>query len=72
MSTDLSDTLTNLALPKTSATLTIRVIKSFEYRTERSPVLHNVNLQEVTVGELKNIVRASKHHMFLSHLFVFG
>lgn len=59
MSTDLSDTLTNLALPKTSATLTIRVIKSFEYRTERSLVLHNVNLQEVTVGELKNIVRAT-------------
>lgn len=72
MSTDVSDTLTNLALPKTSATLTIRVIKSFEYRTERSLVLHNVNLKEVTVGELKNIVRESKLLIFLSFPFVPG
>ncbi|KAF7777452.1 hypothetical protein Agabi119p4_3524 [Agaricus bisporus var. burnettii] len=46
-------TTTNLALPKTSATLTIRIIKSFEFRTERSLVLHNVNLHTATVGHLK-------------------
>jgi hypothetical protein len=52
-----TDVLTNFALPTTSATLTLRIIKSFEYRTERSLVLHNVNLETTTVGELKNIAR---------------
>lgn len=54
---DLDDTPTNLALPKTDATLTIRVIKSFEFRTERSLVLHHVNLEQTTVGQLKDMVR---------------
>ena len=57
MSSDaIDDTPTNLTLPKTDATLTIRVIKSFEYRTERSLVLHHINLEEITVGELKEKV----------------
>jgi Uncharacterized conserved protein (DUF2340) len=51
------DTLTNLARPKSSATITVRVIKSFEFRTERSLVLRNVNLETTTVGGLKTIVR---------------
>jgi hypothetical protein len=51
----MSDVLTNVALPTTSATLTLRIIKSFEYRTERSLVLHNVNLEAITVGKLKDI-----------------
>jgi len=54
---EISDVLTNLALPKTSATLTLRIIKSFEYRTEKSLVLHNINLEQVTVGELKELAR---------------
>ncbi|KAJ6546415.1 hypothetical protein DFH09DRAFT_1039996 [Mycena vulgaris] len=49
--------LSNTALPKTSATLTLRIIKSFEFRTERSLVLHNVNLESTTVAELKDIAR---------------
>ncbi|KAJ7191079.1 hypothetical protein GGX14DRAFT_579310 [Mycena pura] len=49
--------LSNLALPKTSATLTVRIIKSFAFRTERSLVLHNVNLETTTVGELKDKAR---------------
>ena len=58
MSTDgIDDTPTNLARPKTDATLTIRVIKSFEYRTERSLILHHVNLEETTVGQLKELAR---------------
>ena len=58
MSADgISDIPTNLAVPKTDATLTIRVIKSFEYRTEKSLVLHHVNLEETTVGQLKDKVR---------------
>jgi Uncharacterized conserved protein (DUF2340) len=49
--------LTNVALPTTSATLTLRIIKSFEYRTEKSLVLHGVNLETTTVGELMDIAR---------------
>ncbi|KAI9056847.1 hypothetical protein FKP32DRAFT_1615680 [Trametes sanguinea] len=35
----------NIAVPKTDATITVRVIKSFEYRTEKS------------LGQLKDMVR---------------
>ncbi|KAJ4480465.1 hypothetical protein C8J55DRAFT_605865 [Lentinula edodes] len=55
--TDFSDIPTNLARPKTSATLTVRVIKSFRYRTERSLVLQDINLETTTVGQLKDISR---------------
>jgi hypothetical protein len=50
---DISDVLTNLSKPKTDATITLRIIKSFEFRTEKSLVLHGVNLDETTVGDLK-------------------
>ncbi|KAL0947224.1 hypothetical protein HGRIS_013341 [Hohenbuehelia grisea] len=50
-----SEPLTNLLRPTTSATLTIRIIKSFEFRTERSLVLHNVNLEATTIGNLKQM-----------------
>lgn len=68
MSSDgIDDTHTNLALPKTDATLTIRVIKSFEYRTERSLVLHRINLEENTVGELKEKVRQGNCRLPYEH-----
>lgn len=58
MSTDdVSQILTNNARPKTSATLTVRIIKSFEFRTERSLVLHDINLETTTVLNLKDIAR---------------
>ncbi|KAA1478373.1 hypothetical protein DENSPDRAFT_788041 [Dentipellis sp. KUC8613] len=57
MSSDFDDTPTNLAAPKTAATLTIRIIKSFEFRTERSLVLHDLNFERTTVGDLKVIVQ---------------
>ncbi|KAI0781292.1 hypothetical protein BD413DRAFT_504193 [Trametes elegans] len=47
----------NIAVPKTDATLTVRVIKSFEYRTEKSLVLHHLNLETTTVSELKEMAR---------------
>lgn len=53
------DVLTNVARPNTSATLTIRIIKSFTFRTERSFVLHDVNLVTTTVTQLKEIARQS-------------
>ena len=55
----ISDVLTNLSKPKASATLTLRIIKSFEYRTEKSLVLHDVNLETITVGKLKEVAKES-------------
>ncbi|KAL5511487.1 hypothetical protein ACEPAH_4704 [Sanghuangporus vaninii] len=52
---DVSTVLTNLVRPKTSATITVRVIKSFEFRTEKSLVLHDVNLESSTVADLKSM-----------------
>ncbi|RXK36668.1 cytoplasmic protein [Tremella mesenterica] len=40
-------------LPRTNATLTIRVIKSFEFRTQKSLVFKGLNLEMETVGNLK-------------------
>jgi len=60
-----SDTLTNLSKPKASATLTLRIIKSFEYRTEKSLVLHDINLETTTVGRLKEAAKESNCY-FLS------
>ncbi|KAF8471522.1 hypothetical protein JB92DRAFT_3091496 [Gautieria morchelliformis] len=52
----MSDVLTNVTLPKTSATITLRIIKSFEYRTEKSLVLRGINLEQTTVRGLKEQV----------------
>lgn len=57
MSEGISHVLTNEAIPRTEATITVRVIKSFEYRTARSLVLHKLNLETTTVDDLKEIVR---------------
>ncbi|KAB5596463.1 hypothetical protein CTheo_100 [Ceratobasidium theobromae] len=54
---EISDQLTNLAAPLSAATITVRVIKSFEYRTEKSLVLHGLDLEHTTVGELEERVR---------------
>ncbi|KAI8149953.1 hypothetical protein BJV82DRAFT_503803 [Fennellomyces sp. T-0311] len=51
------DTLTSHARPTTDAVITIRCIKSFEYRTCKSLVLQHLNLETTTVGELKTLVR---------------
>ena len=71
MSSDgISDTPTNLALPRTDATLTVRVIKSFEFRTEKSLVLHHVNCETTTVGQLKDLVKQGIYSfIFFESLF---
>lgn len=43
--------------PTTDAVLTVRVIKSFEFRTQKSLVLKGVNLETETVGGLMERVR---------------
>lgn len=53
--------LTNVARPITSATLTIRIVKSFTFRTERSLVIHDVDLVTTTVAQLKEIAKHCKY-----------
>ncbi|TIA86441.1 hypothetical protein E3P99_03678 [Wallemia hederae] len=43
---------TNLSNPRTAATLTIRLIKSFEYRTTKNLILKGVDLTQTTVMQL--------------------
>ncbi|WVN85981.1 uncharacterized protein L203_101139 [Cryptococcus depauperatus CBS 7841] len=43
--------------PISDATLTVRVIKSFEFRTQKSLVLQHLDLRKLTVGGLMEIVR---------------
>ena len=40
-----------------SATLTLRVIKSFPYRTSKNLVLRDVDLDKVSVAELKTLAQ---------------
>ncbi|KAM0753083.1 hypothetical protein T439DRAFT_323700 [Meredithblackwellia eburnea MCA 4105] len=51
------DPLTNTLRPATDAVLTIRVIKSFEFRTTKNLILKHVDLTKTTVGELKELVK---------------
>lgn len=62
---EISHILTNEAIPRTEATITVRVIKSFEYRTQRSFVLHKLNLETTTVGGLKEFVRQGVLRSFI-------
>ncbi|KAJ3511145.1 hypothetical protein NLJ89_g4267 [Agrocybe chaxingu] len=58
----MSDLLSNDARPPTDATITVRVIKSLTYRTERSIVLHHIDLLSTTVGRLKEITNQGRVH----------
>lgn len=58
---DFDNTPTNLAKPLDAATITVRVVKSFEYRVAKALVLHDLNLQQTTVGELKHMVKDGLH-----------
>jgi len=51
------EVLTNEAVPRTRATLTVRIVKSFEFRTEKHLILHNINCETTTVGQLKELAR---------------
>ena len=64
-----SDILTNLARPKTSAVITVRIIKSFEYRTEKSLIFHDLDLESTTVGDLKQ--KALQSTYLHSHKLLF-
>ncbi|KAF9148069.1 hypothetical protein BG015_010232 [Linnemannia schmuckeri] len=51
-----SEPLSNTLAPSTAATLTIRVIKSFEYRTSKNLILHNIDLTATNVGQLRALI----------------
>lgn len=50
---DFSNVETNLARPLTDAVITVRIIKSFEYRSMKALVLKHVDLTTMTVAELR-------------------
>ena len=54
---DPSQPLATTLRPLTSATLTVRIIKSFEFRTTKSLVIKEVDLERVTVGRLMEMCR---------------
>lgn len=64
----MSSDLTSATRPVTDATLTVRVIKSFKYRTEKSLVLHHIDLTQTTVRDLKNI--AKRGHICFPFIFL--
>lgn len=49
--------LTNTLRPATDSVITIRIIKSFEFRTTKNVILHHCDLTTTTVGALKEQVR---------------
>ncbi|KAK9460240.1 uncharacterized protein V1516DRAFT_679317 [Lipomyces oligophaga] len=51
------DPLTSTLRPATDAIITVRVIKSFEYRTERNLVLRDIDLKHTTAGQLLELVK---------------
>lgn len=52
-----SDPLTNTTRPRTDATITVRVIKSFEYRNLKNLVLHHLDLEKMHPDELLRLCR---------------
>lgn len=58
------DPLTNTLRPLTDAVLTIRIIKSFEYRTTKNLILAHTDLENMTVGQLKELVRAGQYLLY--------
>jgi hypothetical protein len=51
--------------PVTNATLTIRCIKSFEYRTEKNLVLQGLDLTTLTAGDLIERCREGSSDPFM-------
>ena len=59
-----TEALRNEVVLRTQATLTIRIIKSFAFRTEKHLILRDVNCETTTVGQLKQIAKEGTFAMF--------
>jgi len=55
--TESGDALTNTLRPLTDCFLTVRIIKSFEYRTTKNLLLPHLDATTMTVGQLKETCR---------------
>lgn len=67
-STDAGDALTNTLRPLTDCFLTVRIIKSFEYRTTKNLLLPHVDVTTMTVGQLKDTCRERESTHLCAHL----
>lgn len=54
---DFDDALTNMLRPLTDCFLTVRIIKSFTFRTTKNLLLPHVDATKMTVGQLKDLCR---------------
>lgn len=59
----MSDPLTNTLRPATDSMLTIRIIKSFEFRTTKNLLIPHADLTTLTVGALKEFVRKGELYL---------
>lgn len=62
-----TEPLTNTLNPTTSSTITIRIIKNFEYRTIKNLVLQHINLETTTFKELKELIIESTSFFFITN-----
>ena len=58
----------NPELFEEKATLTIRLIKSFEYRNVKLLIQKNVNLKEITTEKLLEMIKQGWFDLFFSYL----
>lgn len=65
---DQNEPLTSTLRPQTMAILTIRIIKSFPYRSIKNHVLKDVDLVNTTAGELLEQIKTC---MYLTIIFFF-
>lgn len=54
---DQEEPLTSTVRPQSMAIITIRIIKSFPYRTIKNHILKDVDLTKITAGELLEQVK---------------
>ena len=54
---EFDDALTNTLRPLTDCFLTVRIIKSFTFRTTKNLLLPHVDATKMTVGQLKDLCR---------------
>jgi len=66
---DQNEPLTSTLRPQTNAILTIRIIKSFPYRSIKNHVLKDVDLVNTTAGDLLEQIKTC---MYTPHLCPFS
>lgn len=65
---DQEEPLTSTLRPQSMAILTVRIIKSFPYRTIKNQILKDVDLTTMTAGDL---LEKTKKSMYEAKTFIF-